>query len=53
MQILIILPGIFVIIAGIFKQLTKFTIGYQLVNVPGYFTATLGVFIVILGILWP
>ena len=53
MQILIILLGVFVAIIGIFKQLTKFSIGYQLINIPGYFTAILGFFIVILGILWP
>ena len=53
MQILIILLGVFVIIVGIFKQLTKITIGYQLIHIPGYVTAVLGFFIVLLGILWP
>lgn len=53
MQLLIILIGIFVIIVGLFKQITKISIGYQLIQVPGIFTATLGFFIVLLGILWP
>ena len=53
MQLLIILLGVFVIIIGLFKQITKISIGYQLINVPGFVTAILGFFIVILGILWP
>ncbi len=52
MQILVILLGVLTIIAGIYKQLTKFSIGYQLVHIPGYFIAVLGFFIIILGILW-
>lgn len=53
MQILIILLGLVTIIIGIFKHLTKFSIGYQLVSIPGYFIAILGSFIIVLGILWP
>jgi hypothetical protein len=53
MQILIILLGTFTIIVGIIKHLTKFSIGYQLVNIPGYFIAVLGFFIMLLGALWP
>ncbi len=53
MQILIILLGWAVIAIGIFKQFTKFSIGYQLVNIPGFFIAVLGFFLVLLGVLWP
>ncbi len=53
MQILIILLGAFTIVVGLFKQLTKVSIGYQLVNIPGYFIAILGFFLIVLGVLWP
>lgn len=52
MELLIILLGVFVIIAGLLKHVTNLTFGYQLVNVPGIITACLGILIVVLGVVW-
>jgi len=53
MQILVILPGVLTVIAGIYKQMTKLSIGYLLVRIPGYFIVVPGFFIIVPGILWP
>ena len=52
MILLVVLSGVIVIIIGLFKQATKISMGYQLVNVPGYVIIALGILLALPGILW-
>ncbi len=50
MLLIIILLGVIVILLGIFKQVTKMRLGYQLANLPGYMVALIGLILIIVGI---
>ncbi len=53
MQLLIIFAGLCVMALGVYKHVKNISIGYEVVRVPGVLIAALGVFIVLLGILYP
>ncbi len=52
MILLMVLAGVIVTIIGLFKHITKISMGYQLINVPGYIIIALGILLALLGMLW-